>query len=202
MKKSRCSSYVVCVVGIMVASVLLLSGCSEEDNAFAFSDDNNLMSIELPPEFADVEINKDEQSFQTSAGEKTMEWYQAVGQDSLYMIGIVDVGFPPREMEDMIQGLEYGRMNYSYNGKVISEGQTESKDRIFVTGRYSFDQGGNTLYHEVALTHVGNWQFILQVLGVDEATLEREEARNFFSSFAYTGPDQESGEGSVDTAEE
>ncbi len=218
MKKLKRPRLVTAVITI-AAAALLFSGCSEEsdtsdssgsetksaesetteihedsdeNNVFTFLDDRNLMSIELPPEFADVEITKQEQSFQTSAGEKSMVWHQAVGQDSLFMIGIVDVGFPPGEKEDMIQGLIYGRMNYSYNGEVISEGQTEIEDYTFVTGRYSFDQNGNTLYHEVALTHVQDWQFILQVLGVDEATLDREEVRNFFTSFAYTGPEQES----------
>ena len=178
----------------VIAITLALSGCSKEEKetgekppqkTFVLKDDESLFTAELPQEYKDVE--KREQELDTSLGKKVQNIYIASGEDMIFMVATLNIGMEPGDKEEMVTGLKIARMNYAQNATVLDEGQTEIDGYIFLTGRYKRAQDNQDMFLDIAISHIGQIQFILQALTLDEKKLDDNATKRFFQSFQYTG---------------
>ena len=105
----------------------------------------------------------------------------------IFMVATLNIGMEPGDKEEMVTGLKIARMNYAQNATVLDEGQTEIDGYIFLTGRYKRAQDNQDMFLDIAISHIGQIQFILQALTLDEKKLDDNATKRFFQSFQYTG---------------
>jgi hypothetical protein len=142
-----------------------------------------VISINIPAGFSRGEPSRRE--FETAAGKKTQETYLCESDDAVIIISVTDTGFTEETEQGMIEALEYAMMEYSAAYTVLATGSRRINGYLFVTGRYTFPEGGTDLYADVFATHIGTKQFQIQLLAYSPDRLDQADLREAVNSFTY-----------------
>ena len=174
---------------LIMAVVLLLSGCLDSFKYVTVQKDEAEFSVDLPRQYA--VLSKRTEMIGTEAGAMNMDFYLAYSKDKIFMVGVIHHGMPDIGDEFIFEGLKFARDMVALKATVIDHDEFYFNGRPAVSVRYKKKENGQDIFAHAVIMDIEGTQYQIQVASPILDALDDPEAVRFHMSFRYTGVRQE-----------